>query len=192
MRSDKLFEPQLALRRATALAMLVVSLLLAPTSGNAARLAIPQEGVTTVYLVRHAEKDRVPENDPGLTTAGQERALALRHVLEEAGVSALFASQYRRTQDTLTPLAELLGLDVETVAAGDNEGLVQMIKQDHRGEAIVVCGHSNTVPEIIEALGAGPVEPIVEESEYDNLYVVRLLANGKAGVTTLKYGRPPQ
>jgi broad specificity phosphatase PhoE len=192
MPSEALIEPQPARWRPIFLALLIVVILVAPAGSSAVCLAVSQEGATTVYLVRHAEKDRLPGDDPGLTTAGQERALALRHVLEEAGVSALYASQYRRTQETLSPLADLLGLDVEIVAAGDNDGLVRRIRRSQRGKAVVVCGHSNTVPEIIGALGAGPVEPIVEADEYDNLYVVRLAANGTAEVTTLKYGRPPQ
>jgi broad specificity phosphatase PhoE len=173
-------------------AVLAVSLLLATAATETSSLALPQEGLTTVYLVRHAEKDLVPENDPPLSIAGQERALELLHVLEEAGVDSLFASQYQRTQSTLRPLAESLGIDLEIVDARDPDDLARLILRDHRGEEVVVCGHSNTVPAIIEALGAGTVEPIVEANEYDNLYVVRVTEGGTAKVTTLKYGRPPQ
>ncbi len=151
-----------------------------------------QDGVTTVFLVRHAEKDTIPEGDPQLTGAGESRAQDLSHVLEEGGVTAIFATQFRRTQDTVRPLADLLGLEVKIVEANRTDQLVETIRRNHQGGVVVVCGHSNTVPEIIVELGAAPVSPIEEANEYDNLYVVRLSADGGAEVTTLKFGRRPQ
>jgi hypothetical protein len=53
---------------------------------------------------------------------------------------------------------------------------------------IVIAGHSNTVPALVEALGGGAVAPIEEGWEYDNLYVVSIGATGGALVSTLKYG----
>ena len=175
-----------------ALVLLSIVLLLSPFDIEALGHPPEQDDVTTVYLVRHAEKDTIPEGDPQLSEAGEERAQRLRHVLEEAGVTAIYATQFRRTQDTVRPLADLLGLEVKIVAASESERLVATIQQDHQGEVVVVCGHSNTVPEIIEALGAGPVAPIEEANEYDNLYVVRLANGGGAEATTLKFGRRPQ
>jgi len=175
-----------------ALVLLSIVLLLSPFDIEAFGRAAGQEGLTTVYLVRHAEKDTVPEGNPQLNEEGEERAQQLLHVLEEAGVTAIYATQFRRTQDTLRPLADLLGLEVEIVIADASDRLVKTIQQDHRGGVVVVCGHSDTVPEIIEALGAGPVAPIEEANEYDNLYVVRLAESGEAEVTTLKFGRRPQ
>jgi len=165
-------------------------LLLSFATGIEARTgAVGQEDATTVYLVRHAEKSQTPEADPYLNADGEGRAEDLLHVLEEAGVTAVYATQYRRTQDTVRPLADFLGLEVEILSADESTILVETIQRDHQGGVVVVCGHSNTVPQIIEALGAGVVEPIEEAHEYDNLYVVRLLEGGAAQVTTLKYGR---
>ncbi len=175
-----------------ALVLLSIVLLFSPFDIEAFGRAAGQEGLTTVYLVRHAEKDTVPEGNPRLNEEGEERAQQLLHVLEEAGVTAIYATQFRRTQDTVRPLADLLGLEVEIIHADESDRLVDTIRQDHRAGVVVVCGHSNTVPEIIVALGAGPVAPIEEANEYDNLYVVRLAEGGEAGVTTLKFGRRPQ
>ena len=174
------------------LVLLSIVLLLSPVDIEALGRTAGQEGLTTVYLVRHAEKDTVPEGNPQLNEAGEERAQQLLHVLEEAGVTAIYATQFRRTQDTVRPLAELLGLELEIIWADESDHLVETIRQDHRGGVVVVCGHSNTVPEIIEALGAGSVPPIEEANEYDNLYVVRMDEDGQAAVTTLKFGRRPQ
>ena len=186
MMSSRLF------RVGCALALLSAALLLSPLEIEALGHAAGQEGVTTVFLVRHAEKDTIPEGDPLLNEAGNERTQHLLHVLEEAGVTAIYATQFRRTQDTVRPLADFLGLEVDIIDADESDRLVDTIRQDHRGGVVVVCGHSNTVPEIILALGAGPVAPIEEANEYDNLYVVSLSEGGEAEVTTLKFGRRPQ
>ena len=82
-----------------------------------------------------------------------------------------------------------LGLPVTVVnaAAGYTKEMAQLIRTKHRGDIVVVVSHSNTVPEIIAALGATPV-PVIDENEYDDLYVVTLFAGG-AHVLNLRYGR---
>lgn len=151
---------------------------------------------TTVFLVRHAEKaapgdpefDPRDAADPPLTAAGRARAEALARTLEEAGVTAIFASEFARTQQTVAPLAARIGLEVIVHPARDTAGLAELIATAHAGGVVVISGHSNTVPALVEALGAGAVDPIEETWEYDNLYVVTIEAPGKAQVRTLKYG----
>src|SRR5438034_11317250 len=78
--------------------------------------------VTTVILVRHAEKNIEPSNpDPDLSPAGRARAQELVHVLGEEGVNAIYATQYRRTQDTVRPLAAKHGLSVNLVNAKNTQ-----------------------------------------------------------------------
>ena len=165
-------------------AVLTLVALLAP-----AIIAAQDVGPTTVFLVRHAEKAAQPAADPPLTAAGHERAEALRRTLAEAGVTAIYSSEYQRTRLTVEPLAAAIGLEVVEFPAGDSAGLARRIESDHGGGVVVVAGHSNTVPDIIEALGAGHVAPI-DEDEYDNLFIVSIQSNGSASVSTLKYGAP--
>jgi len=144
--------------------------------------------VTTVILVRHAEKNIEPSNpDPDLSPAGRARAQELVHVLAEEGVNAIYATQYKRTQDTVRPLAAMLGLTVNLVDAKNTQELVNQIITVHSGQTIFVAGHNNTVPEIIAALGGGNF-PVIPESEYDNLFIVTVYRSGKAKVVKLKYG----
>jgi len=146
--------------------------------------------------VRHAEKsaDGDPEFDPGnpsdppLNAAGRARADALARTLEEAGVTAIFASEFARTQKTVEPLGTHVGVAVTVHPARDTAGLAELVARDHRGGVVVISGHSNTVPALVEALGAPAVAPIEEAWEYDNLYVVVLEGPGAARVSTLKYG----
>jgi len=147
---------------------------------------------TTVILVRHAEKGGDPsERDPELSEAGQARAQTLAHVLGEIGVTTIFSTPYLRTQHTAQPLADVLGIEVTTTPIGRSyvEDLAAMIKSDHRGEIVVVVSHSNTVPPIVNALGAGPFENLSEE-EYDDLFVVTIGADGQVTALRLRYGVP--
>ncbi len=145
-------------------------------------------GFTTVILVRHAEKDSVGD-DPVLIEGGIERARSLAHVLGEANVSAIYATQYSRTRQTAQPVADVFGMDVFQLGTGAEyvQGMVDLIRSAHVGETVVVVSHSNTVPAIIEALGAGPA-PSIDEDEYDDLFVVTIDDEGEAGLLALRYG----
>lgn len=145
--------------------------------------------VTTVFLVRHAEKNTRPMGDPPLTAAGQERSRTLSLILQEAKISAIYSTSFVRTRQTARPLAEAFDLPIIQYEARDFKGLVDQIVSEHTGEVILVVGHSNTVPKIIEAFGADPVMPIAD-NEYDNLFALSLFKDRKARVFILKYGQP--
>lgn len=146
--------------------------------------------ITTVILVRHAEKNIEPNNpDPDLSPAGQARAQELARMLSNAGVNAIYATQYKRTQETVKPLADRLGLPVSLVDAKETAELLKQILTNHRGQTIFVSGHNNTVPEIATALG-GENLPVIPESEFDNMFIVTVYRFGRAKVVKLKYGNP--
>ena len=140
---------------------------------------------TTVIVVRHAEKADSSE-DPNLSEAGKKRAERLALTLAAAKVAALFSSQYKRTQQTLHPLAKRLGLEISTVNASMTQELVRRMLSEFPGQTIVVASHSDKVTEIIEALGGQSVG-YLGESEYDSLFVATLLDNSTADVLQLKY-----
>ena len=144
--------------------------------------------VTTVILVRHAEKNIEPNNpDPDLSPAGQARAQELIRMFGDAGINAIYATQYNRTQQTVKPLADKLGLPVSQVNSKNTADLVAQIRAQHAGQVIFIAGHNNTVPEVVAALG-GPTFPVIPETEFDNLYIVTVYRTGKAKVVKLKYG----
>ena len=144
--------------------------------------------ITTVVLVRHAEKNIEPDNpNPNLSSAGQARAQELARILGNAGVTAIYASQFVRTQQTVQPLANQLGLTVNRIDAGNTDQLVQHILTNNNGGIVFVAGHNNTVPATIASLGGGNF-PIIPENEFDNLFVVTVYRSGRAKVLKLKYG----
>src|SRR3954469_15008714 len=126
--------------------------------------------VTTVIIVRHAEKIIDPNNpDVDLSEAGYARAKEIAREFGDAGVNAIYATQYKRTQETVKPLADKTGVPVTVVNSKGTADLLAQIKGQHSGQTIFIAGHNSTVPEIVEALG-GPKYPVIPETEYDNLF----------------------
>lgn len=128
---------------------------------------------TTVFIVRHAEKAVGEGDDPNLSQEGQQRAQRLGWMLSQAGVTHLYATQYKRTQQTLQPLAEQSHLEIAVIQANDLAGLVDRVRRESRGGTAAIAGHSNTVPMIIRELGV-PNEIVITEEQYDGLFVVTL------------------
>ena len=144
----------------------------------------------TVIVVRHAEKalDASGGADPALSEAGVERAQALARLLGKAGVTDVFCTEYQRTRATVAPLAEVCELDAQAVPAQEDERQVALLRALEPGAVAVVAGHSNTVPELVRALG-GEVDEI-DDIEYDRLFLVTLPGAGAAPQTLeLRYGR---
>lgn len=138
------------------------------------------EEVTVVFLTRHAEAEYPYEADsrnPPLSEKGQERATALSHALSDAGITMILSTDYLRTRSTAAPLAERLGLDVESYDGGDLESAAARLRSV-RGR-VYVAGHSNTTPELVALLGGDPGPAIDHVWEHDRLYVVSLGEGGR-------------
>jgi broad specificity phosphatase PhoE len=132
----------------------------------------------TFTVVRHAERADDGTDDPPLTAEGQARAERLgQRLAAQHGVAAL-ATHYRRTQATAAPTAGAWGVGVSSYdGAADPTALVASIKRAYPQGAILVVGHSDTVPAIVATLCSCP-PPAIEESEFGNLFTIRLDAAG--------------
>lgn len=188
-------------------ALLALAAAAAPQSGTGSTPQPPAVQASlarskTVIVLRHAEKDAQGDpQDPHLGEAGQRRAQTLAALLRKSGASALFASEFHRTRDTLAPLAAALGLAVESVPARDTAALVKRIDALPPGATAVVAGHSNTVPAILAALGAelpGVVESgkpkNLAEDAFGRVFVVTLppaSAREHVAATTLELSTDP-
>ena len=152
------------------------------------------QATTTVIFVRHAEKAAAPADDPGLSPAGQRRVAELRRQLVDAdvvaGVDAVYATPFRRTEETARPIAEALDLPVHSYDAADTEAIMEYIVKAHKGKIILVVGHSNTLPALIGNMGASKKVPPIAEDEYDNIYIVSIPWFGKTKTIRLRYGQP--
>lgn len=136
----------------------------------------------TFYLVRHAEKQKDGTKDPHLTDKGQQRAEYLARQLSLANITKIYSTDYHRTQETVKPLSELLGLPVEPYNPGNLEEFAETLKAE-TGQ-IVIVGHSNTTPNLTALLSGTAVDGM-NDSDYDNLYQIVLL-NGKTQLTRFR------
>ena len=146
----------------------------------------------TVFLIRHAEREDEPRQDPPLSKDGVARSQALARLLGTAGIKAILTSQFNRTKQTAEPLATKLGLTVTPFTLKINPSNPRQIAEastaevtnkilERRGESVLVIGHSNSIPDVIKMLG-GDVVPTIDEKKFDDLFIVTVYAKGKAKV----------
>lgn len=170
----------------------VLVLMLVALTGGCATPGSPRpgdEGGTTIFIVRHAEKEPTSGlTDPALTVAGQQRAEALRDTLQRHPLAALYTTDTVRTRATLAPLATTRGLEPRVYEARKPDALVEHLRARHRGQTVLVVGHSNTVLPLIDALGAARPVPELTEADHDYLFEVTLRPEGVATARAHRYG----
>lgn len=129
---------------------------------------------TTIILVRHAEKADDGTSNPGLTPLGKARAQKLAAMLAPTGITAVYSTPYKRTRLTGQPLAELESLDIMEYAPHDQDFTKELLEK-HLGETILVVGHSNTIPDLVNTLTGTTNYEQLDEMEYDKLFVVNVI-----------------
>lgn len=147
-------------------------LLLWCVTGNLSVVAA--EGIFTLYLVRHAEKQLAGGRDPNLSAPGEQRAKRLAQWLLEKNIEAIWSSDFRRTRDTARPLQVKLGLELNIYAPREQPALVKVLQ--HRQRNALVVGHSNTIPELARLLCACSIADM-DESEYGRLIIITIAAD---------------
>ena len=134
-------------------------------------MATVADAVPVIVVVRHAEKASASGNDPELSVAGQKRAEALARILKDSQITAVFVTNFKRTQQTAAPTARAARLSPTVLSAGDIPGLVAKLRALN-GNALVV-GHGNTIPDLMKALGiTTPVT--IPEDDYTEIFLVSL------------------
>ena len=147
-----------------------------------------------VVLVRHAEAGGEPERNPPLTAAGRERAEALATTLADAGIGTIVVTGLARTQETAAPLAAARGITPTMVEVAGGlarhvEAVAAAVHAAPPGHAVLVVGHSNTIPAIVTALGGPPLDDLCH-TEFDTLFVVELRPDTGPRIIRGRYGAP--
>ena len=134
-------------------------------------MATAADAFPVIVVVRHAEKASAGGNDPELSVAGQKRAEALSRILKDAQITAVFVTEFKRTQQTAAPTARAAHLSPTVLPAGDIPGLVAKLRAVNGN--VLVVGHSNTMPDLMKALGiTTPVT--IPEDDYTEIFLVSL------------------
>ena len=154
----------------------VPSVLVAQQATQETERAAMSESGRTIIVMRHAEKETGA--DPGLTERGLKRAAEVARLLSKSGAQQLICTEYRRTRMTFEPLAKALALEIETLPAEEGARLAERCKATKDGETVVICGHSNTVPALLKALGAEPQRldgaQMIPDAEFGRLYILHM------------------
>ncbi len=106
---------------------------------------------------------------PNSRKPASARAAALATVLKDAKIKSVYATEFKRTQATAKPTAQAAGVEVTVMPGKETAALVAKLKKARSN--VLVVGHSNTIPDIIKALGL-PKPAAIGDGDYDNLFIV--------------------
>ena len=142
---------------------------------------------TTVWIVRHAEKDTayVNRQDPDLTATGQQRALDLATYLQKENIIKVFSTDTKRTKQT----AKHVKAPLEIYNPKNLTGLLEVFNQQVKGKSVLIVGHSNTVLETIEAFGGKRPVTLLTDDDYDYIFKVEIEAGKLAVVSFYHFGQ---
>lgn len=143
---------------------------------------------TTVWIVRHAEKDTAFANraNPDLTSVGKQRAMDLATYLQNENIVQVLSTDTKRTVQT----AAHIKAPIELYNPRSIQMVVEKINTTWKGKTILLVGHSNTVLETIDALGGNRPVALLNDEDYDYIFKVVIDDTGKAAATAYQYGQP--
>lgn len=127
----------------------------------------------SIFLFRHSEK--LTGNDPHLTDAGKQRAQQLVGLLSKVQPTAVFSTDYNRTIETATPIAEHFNITIQSYDSRDLAAFKHtVLAQDG---VVVIVGHSNTTPELAKLIAQIDVEKM-PETEFNRYFILQSEAQG--------------
>ncbi len=148
---------------------------------------LPQE-TRTFFLVRHAEKASTGDN-PSLTKEGQARAEELARLLEKVPIDAVYSTDYNRTMETAMPIATVKNIPIEKYDPRDLPAFVASFQGPSQKKKILIVGHSNTTPALINIFTNSNQYSNLSEKQYDNMFLLSSVDGKVLDVLTLKYGK---
>lgn len=148
----------------------------------------PTGPTAPAYLVvRHAEKVDA-SRDPDLSAAGHARAQALAERLDGLALAAVYATEFKRTAQTVAPSAAARAITITAYPASQPAaGFAAGLRTAHPRGTVLIAGHSNTVPGIVAALCGCEVAPMPDH-EYDRLSIIRVDPDGQPRLEIERYG----
>ncbi|GEO07524.1 hypothetical protein SAE01_00200 [Segetibacter aerophilus] len=141
---------------------------------------------TTVILVRHAEKDTVGGNDPVLSAVGNKRAARLQETLKEYKPDAFYSTNFKRTKETLLPWAKAAGKEIQVYDPATQTSLADLFKTQ-QGKTLVVVGHSNTIPQLVNLITGTNQYQQLPDTEYSKIFIVTIPNVGSPDVKVLTF-----
>jgi phosphohistidine phosphatase SixA len=135
-----------------------------------------------IFAVRHAEKQSDDPDTP-LSSTGESRAECLAQTLKDAHTSTVLVTQYKRTHQTAAPLVREARATEKSFDAKANDEILKAARRAAASGNVLIVGHSNTIPQLLAALGTPPVT--IPDTSYDLLFLFDL--SDPKRLTTLHY-----
>ena len=155
------------------------------TSDNKGQKQNKNQSITTFFLVRHAEKIISESQNPELNSDGIKRAAKLCEMLLKSGINKIYSTDYIRTRETVKPLADQLDLDIQLYKPRDKKFIIKLLS-DNSGSNILIVGHSNTIPDLVNQLIGEKKYKYLQDNEYNKLFMVSHFSN-VAKCTIIQY-----
>jgi 2,3-bisphosphoglycerate-dependent phosphoglycerate mutase len=137
-------------------------------------------------ILRHAEKDttvagsQMMQADPPLNAKGQERAQTIVRKFKKYKISAIYSTNYNRTKSTVLPLANAEGLSINIYDPKQLKTFADELKAPaNHSKTILVVGHSNTSPRLVNLLLGKDAYKDLDESVYNQCWVVKMKGQKK-------------
>ena len=161
----------------TIVLLLVVLTLVAACKESGKINLVEKENTSVYYFIRHAEKDRSDSTNknPSLTIQGLERANKWALFFKDKNIAAVYSTNYKRTQQTALPIAKEQNLEIISYTA--KELISEKFIANNKGKNIVIVGHSNTTPELVNSLLGEKKYEDIADRENNNIFIVTLNKN---------------
>ncbi len=137
---------------------------------------------TTFLVVRHTERDG---NLDKLTKNGEQRAQILASVGSALNVQVIYSTNTERTTGTAKPLATTAEIKIRSYKKPSKDW-IDLLKQNHAGQVVLIVGHSNTVG-VIAGMLANKKPFEIAHDEYDALFLCQV-SNSATHSMRLRYG----
>ena len=132
---------------------------------------------TSVYLIRHAEKDRTnkEERNPHLNYKGIERTFKWKSFFKNIKFDKFYSTNYHRTIETIQPISNGENIVIYSPSNIDYDDFLKL----NKGKVVLVVGHSNTIPTFANNLLGSRVYNNIEDDNNSNLYVINICDDNK-------------
>lgn len=173
------------MKRSILLLGVISCIIISPAS--AFQSLVSEDSASTIILVRHAEKEGAGR-DPDLSEEGRSRAESLKEKMSAYPLTEIFSTPFKRTMNTAKPAAEAFGIEIqEYMPQKDMKPFLTQIIQRNKGTAVLIVGHSNTTPGLVNQLLGEERLNDLNESQYGDLFIVRVIELGDGKLTTERF-----
>lgn len=126
--------------------------------------------ITKIILIRHAEKADDGTKNPPLSSEGVLRAQKLNALFADIKIDSLYATQYKRTEQTLEVVSKNRNIKISNYNPSDKLFAENLLK--NKGKTMLVAGHSNTIPALVNTLIKSNKYQQLDETEFGKIWVL--------------------